>query len=386
MINLVAVYGAGWDGRALVNPMSRAEAATRDTYAVVLLDGSRVRLEIRVAWADSYLAAVRYDDRGRQVAQHEFRPSADGGLALWTAATWDGPDDLVGDEYERRAAQRFATYYRSDGRLLIEERPNGEGGGLRTQTGFEAAPRLPRPGPGDWAGLLTLIGAGPAEVVESDTHDLPVVHDSAVPWQPPRSLQPGDVAGLFTEGAVRPVAGGRTTARIEVVAAGDLRLPSGRLVAADPGWLSDDQAPYLVTVAPGSYPVTISRAHLAGDEEHVRIAAARLTVADRPVARWELVLCDGQDPLDLREGYYYGVSVDAGLACFLDAEQREHYAAWFDDDLPDELLEFDQGGFAMLDGGELIAYSSGWGDGAYPTWIGRDQDGEVVCFVTDMRL
>jgi len=124
------------------------------------------------------------------------------------------------------------------------------------------------------------------------------------------------VAGLFAEGAVRPVADGETTARIEVASAGDLRLSSGRLVAADPGWLSTDQPSYVVTVAPGSYPVSISRAHLAGDEEHVRVAG-----------------------------------------------ERERYAALFDGDLPDE-LELTQGGFAMLDGGRLLAYHSGWGDGS----------------------
>ncbi|WP_051810069.1 DUF4241 domain-containing protein [Actinoplanes subtropicus] len=385
MIDLVAVYGAGWDGSALVNPLGRAEVTTRDTYAVVLLDGGRVRLQIQVAWADSYLAVVRYDDRGRRVAQHEFRPSPEDDLALWTAKTWDGPDELFGDEYERRAAQRFITYYRSTGRILIEDRPNGEGGGLSNEFGFVPAPRLPRPGPGNWAELLTMIEVDPAEVAEAETHDLPVVHRVEAPWRPPRPLPPGDVAELFTEGAVRSVAHGETTARIEVVPAGDLRLPSGRLVAADPGWLSTDQAPYLATVAPGSYPVTISRAHLAGDEQHVRVAAARLTVADRPVTAWEMALRDGEDPLDLREGYFYGVSVDAGMACFLDADARERYAALFDEDVPDE-LELDGGGFGMLDGGGLLAYHSGWGDGAYPTWIGRDKNGEVVCFVTDMLL
>ncbi|GLW31815.1 hypothetical protein Areg01_47540 [Actinoplanes regularis] len=381
----MAVYGAGWDGRALVNPLNQAEVATSDTFAVVFLDRGRVRLQVQVAWADSYLAAVRYDDRGRRVAQHEFRPSSDGDLALWTVGTWDGPDELFGDEYERRAAQRFVTYYRSDGHVVIEECPRGEGGGRSTQFGFDAAPGLARPGPGNWVELLALIEVGPAEVAEAGTHDLPVVHRDEAPWRPPRPLPPGDLVGLFTEGAVRSVAGGETTARIEVVAAGDLHLPSGRLVAADPGWLSADQEPYLVTVAPGSYPVTISRAYLAGDEEHVRIAAARLTVADRPVIAWEMALCTGQDQLDLREGRYYGVGVDAGMACFLDAGQRERYAVLFDGDLPDELM-LDQGGFVMLDHGGLIAYHSGWGDGAYPTWIGRDENGEVVCFVTDMLL
>jgi Protein of unknown function (DUF4241) len=35
---------------------------------------------------------------------------------------------------------------------------------------------------------------------------------------------------------------------------------------------------------------------------------------------------------------------------------------------------------------ERIAYRSGWGDGSYPTWIGRDDAGNVVCFVSDMLV
>jgi hypothetical protein len=37
-------------------------------------------------------------------------------------------------------------------------------------------------------------------------------------------------------------------------------------------------------------------------------------------------------------------------------------------------------------GANLIAYHSGWGDGSYPTWIGRSTSGDVACFVTDMLL
>jgi len=37
----------------------------------------------------------------------------------------------------------------------------------------------------------------------------------------------------------------------------------------------------------------------------------------------------------------------------------------------------------MLDSDRLIAYQAGWGDGAYPTRIGRDENGEVVCFRHD---
>jgi hypothetical protein len=34
----------------------------------------------------------------------------------------------------------------------------------------------------------------------------------------------------------------------------------------------------------------------------------------------------------------------------------------------------------------MAAWSSGWGDGVYPTWIGYDATGGLVCFVADMLL
>jgi hypothetical protein len=34
----------------------------------------------------------------------------------------------------------------------------------------------------------------------------------------------------------------------------------------------------------------------------------------------------------------------------------------------------------------MVVWSSGWGDGCYPTWIGYDADGAVACFIADMLL
>lgn len=37
-------------------------------------------------------------------------------------------------------------------------------------------------------------------------------------------------------------------------------------------------------------------------------------------------------------------------------------------------------------GANLIAFSTGWGDGCYPTWIGRSASGDIACFVADMHV
>ena len=37
-------------------------------------------------------------------------------------------------------------------------------------------------------------------------------------------------------------------------------------------------------------------------------------------------------------------------------------------------------------GGNLIAFSSGWGDGSYASFFGYDAHDNLVCLVTDFRV
>jgi Protein of unknown function (DUF4241) len=107
------------------------------------------------------------------------------------------------------------------------------------------------------------------------------------------------------------------------------------------------------------------------DLQHTRVAAARLEIADRSVASWEMALREGQDLLALRYRYFYGFGVDAGMACFVDAQECPRLVdVWQDlDGLVEER-------FVTVDAGAMVAWSSGWGDGSYPTWIGRDREGQ----------
>jgi hypothetical protein len=406
-----AAFGDGWNG-SLINPLTRAEAAARDhsgdPYAVVLLGGDRVRAEIRVAWAEEYLAVIRYDARGRTRSVHEFRPTAEGDLTLWTQRTWDGPEELSDEEFARTATRDSVTWHRGDGRREHHTEPKGDVGGSGSEIGFEAAPRFPRPAFGQWSALLDRAGAGPVEVIEAHRpsvlatedgrdaglvgadHDLPVTHDAAMPWRTPAPRGPGDLAGLFTDGVRRtiagddPAAGPGRTARIEVVPAGKLRVPSGRLAAVDPGEVGSEEAPtpFLVAIEPGVYPVTVSRAHLEGQDGNTRVAGVRLDVTDRPVASWEMARKPGQEMLDLAEGHFFGVGVDSGCAGLVDPGLWDTLGD--DDDAHDLTVDMEE--FTLHRDGGMLAYSAGWGDGSYPTWIGRDAAGEVVCFVTDMLL
>jgi hypothetical protein len=175
----------------------------------------------------------------------------------------------------------------------------------------------------------------------------------------------------------------------ELVPAGALRLPSGQLVAVDPTWLSGgplhEVLPFTVTVPPGAYPLTLALLHWTD----VRVAAAKLTIVDRPVTTWELALRAGQDPATLRPGYFFDVGVDAATIAVFDAVVLDAVIRLETDDLAAlEVLHADRPveRADVVPGANAIAFETGWGDGGYPVWIGRTRKGTVACFIVDMLM
>lgn len=101
-----------------------------------------------------------------------------------------------------------------------------------------------------------------------------------------------------------------------VIDAGPLLLPTGRIVACDPG-RTDSGEPFTVVVPPGSNRTEIATA--AYPTEHWGKAlrmedftGARVVVSDKPTVAWEMALRPGEDPRTLREGEFHGFGVDTG--------------------------------------------------------------------------
>src|ERR1041384_3181028 len=90
---------------------------------------------------------------------------------------------------------------------------------------------------------------------------------------------------FFVDGPVGKSTGGGEQQLITVQQVGELALPTGRLVAADPFvvWPEDAEA-FTDTVEPGSYPVSVSLvSYIDGDglpdeRQGDRIAAAKATI------------------------------------------------------------------------------------------------------------
>ncbi len=399
---MAAVYCDGWDD-GVVNPLTPDQAEARDSagepYSVVLLAGGRPHTVLDISWAEGYCAATRYDGQGRRIAVHELRRAREGDLFLRESTSWAGADGAGPKEFSHLAA-RHRISWQIGGRRNDSIEPAGDRGGRHTfsDTGF-TPPRLPIPAFGRWKALLDSVARvhaeacvmpfsevcavphavdGPFRIADADHHDLPVRTSPQRPWHPPRPLRPRGLDTLFRDGAERTV--GERRMRISTHPAGKLNLPSGRLVAADPSSLDYGEEPFLTTVPPGPYPVTISLATFTDDPGHSRVAAVRLDITDRRPARWELALRDGQDLLDLGYGEFFGFGVDAGLACFVDEDNRERLTGEW------QSLELRDPRFAVIAGGDMIAWSSGWGDGSYPTWVGRDHSDRITTFIADMLL
>jgi hypothetical protein len=192
-------------------------------------------------------------------------------------------------------------------------------------------------------------------------------------------LRPDGVERLFAAGTIVEMHGRQL--RLSVYTAATMRLSSGCVIAADPSSLEFDAEPFTDTVPSGTYPVSISLATFTDDPGHSRVCAARLNVGHKPPVRWELALRDGQNTIDLGFGEFFGFGVEAGMACFVDADASDR--------LKDVWRTFDglvEPRYLTVEAGAMVAWSSGWGDGSYPTWIGYDANGSVSCFVADMLL
>lgn len=198
---------------------------------------------------------------------------------------------------------------------------------------------------------------------------------------------------LFVEGREIGTEIGRVTLTLRP--AGQLQVTSGRVVACDP-LVSPEMPPFAKAVPTGSFPVTLSVASFEDGDR--RVAAALLRFSEREAVRWELALHPDEDVSDLEEGEVFGYGVDSGTGCFMDEEAarlvvEELDAEEFSDALIAEMdktyentwswanLELENG-----KGANLVAFSTGVGDGMYASYFGLDESGEVVCLVTDFSL
>jgi hypothetical protein len=183
---------------------------------------------------------------------------------------------------------------------------------------------------------------------------------------------------------------------LSVKEAGELVLPTGRVVAADVFFFNTE--PFSRALPVGRHPVTLLQIERAGAAElgdYREVAAAMIRVADGAPVSWELALVAGQDPSALGPDEFFGYAVDSGTGCFASAEAAR--AASRSETYGDEVLarlfpaenEYHNVADIVVDpatGANVIGFPSGYGDGAYPSYFGLDRAGEPLVLLTDFRI
>lgn len=174
--------------------------------------------------------------------------------------------------------------------------------------------------------------------------------------------------------------------------AGDIILTSGQLIGADPFILVGD-APFVQPVPTGTFPVRLAIAKIDDDE---RVALARIDFSSTSIARWEMALQPEQDPDALEDDEIYGFTTDAGTACFMDKQSSEALKSEISDgsDFFEELMEEMDENFQStwawanmeLETGNIVSFMSGYGNGYYATYFGKDKEGNIVAAITDFDV
>jgi len=149
---------------------------------------------------------------------------------------------------------------------------------------------------------------------------------------------------------------------------GELSIPSGKVKVCDAGTLF---APVEVALPPGDYDVRIQR-----NEDGDNAAAVLIAKSAKPLV-WKEI------------GAY---GVDAGMSGFFDADVFDRIDKHtFEVSIYDDLIcnhldpaeeEGHAGAFVPFEEAKFSACRSGYGDGVYAVFEGRDASGTVVAVVT----
>jgi hypothetical protein len=168
---------------------------------------------------------------------------------------------------------------------------------------------------------------------------------------------------------------------------GKIKIVSGKIIACDPIVMQDGIA-FTQNFPTGHFPVQLAMAKLPNDE---RVAFSRILFSSNAVSKWEFALQPGQRPIPLKDTTIYCYGVDAGSGIFIDESANKIFnkkaeSEW-ENVFVSKFEQYNYRGFIHdFEGYNLAAFSTGYGDGCYSTYIGFDEKGNVCRLLTDFGL
>ena len=168
---------------------------------------------------------------------------------------------------------------------------------------------------------------------------------------------------------------------------GKINIESGKIIACDP-IVMRDVSPFAETFSTGKFPVHLA---MATTENDARVAFSKIIFSDSTVVTWEFALKSGQAQIPLADTSIYCYGVDAGTGIFIDSVANRYFnqlpwAEWEKVFVTRAEQNGYRGYLHEFDGHNLATFSTGYGDGCYATYIGRDIHGKVCQLLTDFGL
>jgi hypothetical protein len=206
---------------------------------------------------------------------------------------------------------------------------------------------------------------------------------------PSVAAKPALFETAFINGTTQEVNG--ATVQLYGVTIGKIKIGSGRIVACDPLHIDEYGIPFTQPFPTGEFPVQLSIVKVGNEET---IAFMRVSFSDEPVARWEYALQKGQAPKPIQDEKEYGYGVDGGIGVLFDEEAKKSLnldsLTNMGTELYREMNKHYHNGwkYTIYKAGDynVAAFTTGFGDGNYATYIGYNAAGKPCRLTTDFGL
>lgn len=176
-----------------------------------------------------------------------------------------------------------------------------------------------------------------------------------------------------------------TEITFDKIALGNLKVSSGKIIATDPVTLGDAIA-FSENFPLGEFPVELAMANINANNDR-RVAFARVKFSDEPIRKWEFALLPEQNPIPLKSKEIYGYGVDSGLGLFVDQAAKNSLDKLLDKNWDNMFSEkFEDYLNYSFQNQNAFFFSTGFGDGFYATYIGRDSAGKICQLLTDFDI
>jgi hypothetical protein len=172
---------------------------------------------------------------------------------------------------------------------------------------------------------------------------------------------------------------------------GKLKVSSGYIITCDPMHIDEYGIPFTQLFPRGEFDMQLSIAKFKDQES---IAFARIKFSDEPVQKWEFALLESQKPVPIGGEDLPGYSVDAGVGIFIDKEASQVFDKSKAENMDSEVFRemekhyHNKWKYTMYNFGNhnLAAFTTGFGDGHFGTYIGFDVKGNPCRLITDFGL